>query len=90
MSNLSFVYHKVADLVPHRVIYTARDEAGRLYTVGLDISGHNGFAAVYDPASLETLYARTYFDCRMHADELKRALQAVADSLDTDHAVPAH
>jgi hypothetical protein len=66
---------------PSRSIYTARDGEGRLYTIGLDIGGTNGFAAVYDPETLETLHANTCFGYRIHADELKRHLQDVAKSL---------
>lgn len=88
VSNLIFQYRRVG-LVPHRMVYIARDDANRLYTIGLDIAGTNGFAAVYDPATLENLYAKTYFDCRMHADTLKKHLQDIANQLDST-PIPAH
>lgn len=68
-----------------RVIYTARDADNRLYTVGLDVRGTNGYVAVYDAATLENLYARTYFNDRVHSDELKRHLQTIADGYNPTH-----
>jgi hypothetical protein len=62
-----------------RMVYTARDGAGRLYTIGINTDGTNAFAAVYDPKTLENLYSKTCFGYRVHCDELKHALQAVAD-----------
>lgn len=66
---------------PPRITYTATDGRGYLYTIGMDVGGTNAFAAVYDPATLETLHGDTFFGCRVHADELKRQLQSVADRL---------
>lgn len=68
-----------------RVIYTARDAADRLYTAGVDVRGTNGYVAVYDATTLENLYARSYFDVRVHSDELKRHLQTVADGYNPTH-----
>lgn len=81
MSNpLHFVYRPVPEVNPNRMVYTASDRFNYLYTLGLDITGRNGFVAVYDPETLSTLYSRTYFDTRVHADTLKRHLQDVADA----------
>lgn len=88
VSTLTFQYRPVG-AVPHRMVYLARDAADRLYTIGLDLAGTNGFVAVYDPATLDNLYAQTFFDCRVHADELKRHLQDIADQFDAV-PVPTH
>lgn len=78
MSILHFVLQPLAQTSP-RLIYTARDDAGRLYTVGLGVNGFNGYAAVFDPDTLQPLYSQTFLGYRLHTDELKRHLQAVAD-----------
>jgi len=62
-----------------RMVYTAHDDGGRLYTIGINTDGTNAFAAVYDPKTLENLYSKTCFGYRVHSDELKNTLQAVAD-----------
>jgi hypothetical protein len=77
---LTFIYRPVPEVNPNRMVYTATDRNDYLYTLGLDVTGWNGFVAVYDPVTLSTLYARTYFDARTHADILKRHLQEVADT----------
>ena len=76
----------VAQTAP-RLIYTARDDADRLYTLGLGVNGFNGYAAVFDPDTLEPLHSQTFLGYRLHADELKRHLQKVADGFT---AVPTH
>lgn len=83
MSVLHFTGHVIRVAPVARMVYTAHDDGNRLYTIGINTNGTDGFAAVYDPATLENLYAHTCFDHRVHADELKRTLQAVADGLDT-------
>ena len=65
-----------------RMVYTANDDHGRLYTIGINTDGTNGFTAVYNPSTLETLYSTTHFGYRVHSDELKRNLQTVADDYD--------
>lgn len=82
MSHLFFTSEVIPQPGGGRVVYTAKDRFGHLYTIGLDVRGTNGFVAVYDQASLETLYSQTFFGHRVHADELKRTLQRVADRLD--------
>jgi hypothetical protein len=79
MSVLFFTGRTVREVNPKRMVYTAQDRLGYLYTIGLDITGDRGFAAVYDPITLGTVYARTCFDYRIHVDELKRHLQHIAD-----------
>lgn len=81
MSNpLTFVYQPISHS-PNRMVYLATDPQGYLYTVGVDIPGTNGFVAVYDSTNLEPVYGKAWFDCRIHADELKRHLQGIADLL---------
>lgn len=84
MTTLHFNGQLVRQQPVARMVYTARDTADRLYTIGIDTNGQNGFAAVYDAATLATLYARTCFGHRVHSDELKRTLQAVADGFASD------
>lgn len=72
----------LASPVP-RSVYTARDTADRLYTIGINADGTDGFAAVYDPATAATVHARTYFGLQMRLADLQHHLQAVADGLDT-------
>ena len=62
-----------------RLIYTARDDANRLYTLGLGVNGANGYAAVFDPDTLEPLHSQTFLGYRLHTDELKQHLQKIAD-----------
>lgn len=66
-----------------RLIYTARDDANRLYTLGLGIDGFTGYAAVFDPDTLKPLHTQTFLGYRLHTDELKRHLQRVADEYAT-------
>lgn len=68
-----------------RMVYTAHDSENRLYTIGINTDGTHGFAAVYDPATLETLFSKTCFAYRTHSDELKRIMQTVADGFATTH-----
>lgn len=86
MSDLHFVVREVRNGSPGRVIHTASDRFGHLYTIGINTDGSNGFAAVYDQDSLETLYSRTCFDHRIHADELKAHLQEFATLIGSLHA----
>lgn len=88
MSVLHFTGRLVRLSPVDRMTYLARDDDDRLYTIGINTDGTNGFAAVYDPATLETLYSHTCFGYRVHADELKRHLQDVANRNDT--AVTTH
>lgn len=69
-----------------RLIYTARDADRRLYTLGLGVNGFNGYAAVFDPDTLEPLHTQTFLGYRLHTDELKKHLQKVAD----EYATPTH
>ena len=73
-----------------RVIYTAQDVDHRLYTIGVDVRGTNGYVAVYNMATLENLYAQSYFSIKVHADELKRHLQGVADGYTTPTEETSH
>lgn len=77
---LHFTLQPLAQTSP-RLIYTARDDANRLYTLGLGVNGFNGYAAVFDPETLRPLYSQTFLGYRLHADELKKHLQKVADEM---------
>lgn len=88
MSDLHFVTRVVRADGPGRVVHIATDRFGHLYTIGINLDGTDGFAAVYDPATLETRYAETCFGCRTHADELKRHLQGFADLAEDLHLHP--
>lgn len=79
MSTLHFI-GRLSRVEPvARMVYTARDDGDRLYTIGINTDGTHGFAAVYNPATLETLFSKTCFTHRVHSDELKRIMQTVAD-----------
>ena len=85
MSTLHFAGRLSRATPTGRMVYTAHDDRGRLYTIGINTDGSHGFAAVYDPATLETLYSKTCFTHRIHPDELKKTLQAVADGFAATH-----
>ena len=79
MTVLHFNTQLIREVNPRRVVHTATDRFGHLYTIGLDIDGRNGFAAVYNQDTLETLHSKTCFGYRIHANDLKQHLQNVAD-----------
>jgi hypothetical protein len=87
MSTLYFAGKTVREVNPKRMVYTATDRFGYIYTIGLDFTGARGFAAVYDPVTLVTVHSRTCFDHRIHVDELKRHLQKVADLIEAQFLV---